>query len=148
MALPRTMAKDVLSGDPARLIKNPEDYQSPSPEEYIVVSPDDEPPHNSSLTAVATEALRTGLYPIARLSEIPKEDEKLKEGDEGWVDPLENEYVGDEVLGSDMPPPGVTVDDTLRIYGINESDSGALIAGEELWLRRDGRRWEAEEPED
>ena len=102
-----------------------------------------EPAHHASLLEAATEALRTGVFPSPfPAEEIPGQDWKLQAGDPD-VDPLENEYVGDEMPGGGMPTPDQgNVDDIGRVYGLTDIDAGSLVLGEELIGRRDAHRWE------
>jgi hypothetical protein len=107
-----------------------------------------EPRHVDSPTAVAAEALRTGVAPSSGASSlharehaqgIPGEDD-LSFGDPD-VDPLQAAYVGDEVPGGDMTTPDEGgVDAVGRAYGVAEEDSGALVSSEELLTRRDRKK--------
>jgi len=102
-----------------------------------------------SPTAVAAEALRTGVLPLAagrRPPEIPREDETIRVGDPD-DDSLANEYVGDETPGGTAPTPDQSnVDDIGRAYGLQEEDTGALRSAEEVLARRDRRRSELRPP--
>jgi hypothetical protein len=100
-----------------------------------------------SPTAVAAEAIRTGVVPLAAgrtpPEEIPQEDE-IQAGDPD-VSPLTASYVGDEGPGGDMPTPDQNrVDDIGRALGVAEADSGALRTSSELLDRRDERRSDLE----
>jgi hypothetical protein len=56
-------------------------------------------------------------------------------------DSLRNEYDGEELPGGSTPTPDQSnVDEIGRVYGLQESDSGALRASSELLDRRDRRR--------
>jgi hypothetical protein len=118
---------------------------TPTPEEYVADEEDDEtePPHGSSATAAAAEALHAGVFPEAPPApEVPGEDQRLQGGDPE-VDPLENEFSGDELPGSSMATPEQNdVDEIGRAYGITEEDAGELQLGEEPVARRDTKRWE------
>ena len=111
---------------------------------------EDETPHISSGTAVALEALRTGLgpaQPAARhREEIPHESEAILVGDpDDYV--LENEYVGEDTPGGSTPTPDQNdVDAIGRVYGLQEEDSGALRSGAEVLSRRDRHRSELAAP--
>ena len=137
-----TMLQDV-----APLAASAEMTQAtPTPEEYVNAADsegDYELPHAASPTAVALEAMASGVFPDAPLlDEIPGEDQGLRAGDPD-IDPLENEFSGEEVPGASMPTPDQTnVDDTGRAYGLSDTDNGALVLGAELLERRDARRWE------
>jgi Family of unknown function (DUF6335) len=103
----------------------------------------------SSPTAVAAEALRTGVLRGAaqrRRSEIPREDETILVGDPDDRS-LANEYVGDETPGgSSSTPDQSNVDDIGRVYGLQEEDSGALRSASEVLSRRDRHRSELRAP--
>lgn len=121
------------------------EYAIPTPMDYVATAEDGgEPPHAESLTAVAAEALRSGVTdPVERSAEAPVPgEERLQAGDPD-VDPLENELSGDEIPGGDMTTPDQNnVDDIGRAAGVTDLDTGALTSGEELFRRRDERRWE------
>jgi hypothetical protein len=107
------------------------------------------PAAESSPTAVALEALRTGVNPpIARTRkpEIPGESNMLI-GDPD-DNTLQNEYVGDETPGGSTPTPDQNdVDDIGRAYGLTEEDSGgALRSAWEVLHRRDLHRSELVAP--
>jgi hypothetical protein len=123
-------------------LSNSPAYAAPSPEEYALA--DQEPPHVASLTELAAESLRTGIAPQELLEEIPSEDARLRSGDPD-VDPLDNEYSGEEIPGGSNPTPDQNnVDDIGRAYGISELESGTLRSAEEILEKRDARPWEAE----
>ncbi len=65
-----------------------------------------DPPHLLSPTAIAVEALRTGVLsgPRPRREEIPHEDETILVGDPDDHS-LGNEYVGDETPGGSASTP-------------------------------------------
>lgn len=111
------------------------------------VRPVDEAGHASSPTAVAAEALRTGVLPGSRRRvQIPHEDETILVGDPDDHS-LANEYVGEETPGGSTPTPDQSnVDDIGRAYGLQEEDSGALRSGAEVLQRRDRRRTELRAP--
>lgn len=143
----RTPARGEIASvaDPERLAsRHPELYHSSSPEDFALVPEGEEPPHDSSMSDVALEALRTGLYPEPTQDEVPGEDQLLRAGDPD-VDPLENELSGDEVSGASMPTPDQSeVDPIGRAYGLTNEDDGALVSAEDLMERRDTHRWDAE----
>ena len=125
---------------------------TPSPPRHVAASPEElfsareqrqEPAHESSLTAVATEAAQTGVPDLEALrEELPGQDTTLKVGDPD-VDPLDNEYSGEEVPGASTPAPDQNnVDDIGRAYGISNLDDGGLVSTEDLVGRRDQHRWE------
>jgi hypothetical protein len=102
-----------------------------------------------SPTAVAAEALRTGLSPVdadERQKKIPGEDETILVGDPD-DDPLANEYVGEETPGGSSPTPDQSgIDEIGRAYGLQEEDSGSLRSGGEILSRRDRHRFELTPP--
>jgi hypothetical protein len=101
-----------------------------------------------SATAVAAEALRTGLLPGAgrRRDGIPHEGDTIRVGDPD-DDSLANEYVGEETPGGSAPTPDQnSVDDIGRVYGLQEEDTGALRSGAEVLDRRDRHRVELQPP--
>lgn len=108
-----------------------------------------EAPHISSPTAVAAEALRTGVPPKRlpqRKDQIPREDAKMRVGDPD-DDGLQNEYSGEDTPGGSTPTPDQnSVDDIGRAYGLQEEDSGALRSAAEVLGRRDKRRTELRAP--
>jgi uncharacterized protein DUF6335 len=112
------------------------------------VRPVAEAGHVASPTAVAAEALRTGVVPAPprRHPETPREDEPLLLGDlDDSV--LANEYVGEEMPGGSNPTPDQNgVDEIGRAYGLQEEDSGALRSAAEVLDRRDKRRTELQPP--
>ena len=107
--------------------------------------------HNPSPTAVAAEALRTGVAPQPKIPrppvEIPKEGPLLQVGDPD-DSALNNAYVGDETPGGSMPTPDQDrVDDIGRAYGVQEIDSGTLRTTSEILEERDRRRALLEVPD-
>ena len=107
--------------------------------------------HYPSPTAVAAEALRTGVAPQPKTPlapvEIPKEGRLLQVGDPD-DSPLNNAYVGDETPGGTMPTPDQDrVDDIGRAYGVQEADSGALGTTAEILDERDRHRALLEVPD-
>ena len=113
----------------------------------VRVRPVVESGHDSSPTAVAAEAMRTGIMPnVRRQDEIPHEDETILVGDPD-DNSLANEYVGEETPGGSTPTPDQSnVDEIGRAYGLQEEDSGALRSGAEVLERRDRRRTELRAP--
>lgn len=104
-----------------------------------------EPVHLDSATAVAAEALRTGIvpHPTSRLRDddsIPGEAERIRVGDPD-DDALSNEYVGEDTPGGSTPTPDQgNVDDIGRAYGLQDEDSGELRTSTEVMETRDRRR--------
>jgi uncharacterized protein DUF6335 len=107
--------------------------------------------HNPSPTAIAAEALRTGVAPQPKIPlppvEIPKDGPVLQVGDPD-DSALNNAYVGDETPGGSMPTPDQDrVDDIGRAYGVQEVDSGTLRTTAEILEERDRRRALLEVPD-
>lgn len=101
-----------------------------------------------SATAVAAEALQTGVLPFAtrQREEIPREDETIRVGDPD-DDSLANEYVGEETPGGSASTPDQNnVDEIGRAYGLQEEDTGALRCAAEVLARRDRHRQELQPP--
>ena len=109
-----------------------------------------EAPHLVSPTAVAAEALRTGVLAgtgsRARVSPIPHEDATIQVGDPD-DDVLGNEYSGEETPGgSSATPDQNEVDAIGRVYGLQEEDAGELKTAAEILERRDRHRSELRPP--
>lgn len=100
----------------------------------------------SSATAVAAEAMRTGVLPGRRRPlAIPHEDEILVGDPDDAL--LANEYVGEETPGGSTPTPDQNgVDEIGRAYGLQEEDEGPLRSAAEVLERRDRRRPELRPP--
>jgi len=112
------------------------------PRKTIRARPVVEPVRTASPTAVAAEALKTGVLSgaVRRRSEIPREDETIRVGDPD-DSTLANEYVGEETPGGSTPTPDQSnVDDIGRAYGLQEEDTGALRSAAEVLMRRDRHR--------
>jgi hypothetical protein len=143
------MSKRARANPSFEDVANPEDYaekltqdHGASPEDYALAS--GEPPHNTSLTEIAAEAMRTGVFPDARDEKIPGQDDVLRAGDPD-SDPLENLYSGEELpTGSAPTPDQGGVDDIGRLSGLSDEDTGTLRTADELLDRRDARRWDQE----
>jgi hypothetical protein len=104
--------------------------------------------HLESPTAVAAEALRTGVLPphARQEAQVPREERTMLLGDpDDRV--LANVYVGEETPGGSSPTPDQNgVDEIGRAYGLQEEDSGALRSAFEVLGRRDRRREELQAP--
>jgi hypothetical protein len=107
------------------------------------------PRHWPSPTAVAAEAIRTGVVPLATAQRHPSlsyEDATLLVGDPD-DDRMSNEYVGEEMPGGSNPTPDQSgVDEIGRAYGLQDEDSGVLRSAAELLGRRDRHREELQPP--
>jgi len=103
--------------------------------------------HLLSGTAVAAQALRSGVLPARpHASRIPHEDETIRVGDPD-DDSLANEYVGEDLPGGSTPTPDQSnVDEIGRAYGVQDEDTGSLRTSSELLARRDRRRSELRPP--
>ena len=116
--------------------------------DYVRYPPVEESPSHPSPTAVAAEALRSGLLPATwrRREAIPHETETIRVGDPD-DDVLANAYVGEDTPGgSTSTPDQSNVDDIGRVYGLQEEDSGELRSSGEVLARRDRRRSELRPP--
>ena len=102
-----------------------------------------------SPTAVAAEALRTGVIPLeagAPREEIPGEGEQIRVGDPD-DSVIDNEYVGDETPGGSSPTPDQnSVDEIGTAYGLQEENDGPLRGAAEILERRDRHRATMDEP--
>jgi hypothetical protein len=103
-----------------------------------------------SATAVAAEAIRTGVIPLEAggpREQIPGEGENIRVGDPD-DSVMDNEYVGDETPGGSSPTPDQnSVDDIGSAYGLQEEDtSGPLRGAAEILERRDRHRATMDEP--
>jgi len=103
--------------------------------------------HQASPTAVAAEALRSGVLPARqKASRIPHEDETIRVGDPD-DDSLANEYVGEDLPGGSTPTPDQSnVDEIGRAYGLQDEDNGSLRTSREVLERRDRHRSELQPP--
>ena len=96
-----------------------------------------------SPTAVAAEAMRTGVVPHParrQRSEIPSEDDTIRVGDpdDGVI---ANEYNGEDTPGgSSTTPDQNDVDAIGKAYGLQEEDDGALRSAGEVLAKRDRHR--------
>lgn len=100
-----------------------------------------------SPTAVAAEAMRTGVMPATsrREAEIPN-DQAILAGDPD-DEMLANEYNGENTPGGSSPTPDQNdVDEIGRAYGLQDEDSGELHSGGEVLERRDRHRSELNPP--
>jgi hypothetical protein len=105
-------------------------------------------PHLRSPTAIAAEALRSGVMPGAarKRERIPHEDETIRVGDPD-DDSLANEYVGEDLPGGSTPTPDQSnVDEIGRAYGLQDEDGGSLRTSSEVLARRDRHRSELRPP--
>jgi len=104
--------------------------------------------HLASPTAVAAEALRSGVLPRGsrHRDRIPHEDETMRVGDPD-DDGLANEYVGEDLPGGSTPTPDQSnVDEIGRAYGLQDEDGGSLRTSSEVLARRDRHRSELRPP--
>jgi hypothetical protein len=136
--------------DPERLAEDLVREHGASPEDYALAEDLDdelEPPHDSSLTAIAAETARTGVHPERALEEVPGQDDLLRAGDPG-VDPLANLLSGEELPGASDPAPDQNdVDEIGRAAGLTAEDDDRLSGDglrspAELFDERDAHRWE------
>lgn len=103
-----------------------------------------------SATAVAAEAMRTGVVPLTtaqRSDESNRGDARLKAGD-SETSALGNAMVGDEAPGGTVSTPDQDrVDDIGRALGVQEVDSGELRTTGEILDARDRKRAQQEGPD-
>ena len=103
-----------------------------------------------SATAVAAEALRTGVMPLAtanRTDESNRGDARLKAGDID-TNAMGNATVGDEAPGGSVTTPDQDrVDDIGKALGVQEVDSGELRTTSELLDERDRKRARQDVPD-
>jgi hypothetical protein len=97
-----------------------------------------------SSTAVAGEALRTGVVPAVAVEDEPeipgREGDTIRIGDPD-VSALDNEYSGEEAPGSTTPTPDQNdIDEIGKAYGVEDEDTGALVSSNDLLEGRDRRR--------
>ena len=114
----------------------------------VRLPPVEEAPGQASATAVAAEALRSGVLPTTRRRReaIPHEGDTIRVGDPD-DDALANEYVGENTPGGSTSTPDQNdVDEIGRVYGLQEEDTGALRTSGEVLARRDRRRSELRAP--
>jgi hypothetical protein len=119
-------------------------------ERRIAVTPPPEFVSAPSSTAVAAEAIRTGVIPLEAgvpREQIPGEGENIRVGDPD-DSVMDNEYVGDETPGGSSPTPDQnSVDDIGSAYGLQEEDTGGPLRGAaEILGRRDRHRATMDEP--
>jgi uncharacterized protein DUF6335 len=136
----------------AKPIRNPQvgrENHTAIPAQYV-----DEAAIVPSPTAVAAEALATGVVPLEAAHrhssdrEIPGDDQILRAGDPDNR-ATDNAFVGDETPVGDMPSPDHNqVDDIGRAMGVQEEDSGALRTSSEILARRDQARGYLDETPD
>lgn len=109
-----------------------------------------EPAGAPSATAVAAEAMRTGVVPLTTTSRgdaSDHADDRLKAGDVE-SNARGNADVGDEAPGGSVATPDQDrVDDIGRALGVQEADSGELRTSSELLEERDRRRSRQDEPD-
>ena len=112
---------------------------------------DDASGQPSCATAVAAEALRTGVVPHAGRRRPARGDpargrDTILVGDPD-DDVIANEYAGEDTPGgSSTTPDQNDVDAIGRAYGLQEEDAGALRCASEMLDRRDRHRPELTPP--
>jgi hypothetical protein len=119
-------------------------------ERRVAVKPRPEFVSAPSSTAVAAEAIRTGVIPLEAggpREQIPGEGQNIRVGDPD-DSVMDNEYVGDETPGGSSPTPDQnSVDDIGSAYGLQEEDTGGPLRGAaEILERRDRHRATMDEP--
>jgi hypothetical protein len=134
---------DVVTNKPRR--PRSRDRVAPLPRRPAVQ--DAAPIAERSPTAIAAEALRTGVLPaVGRGRRAPHADEVIRVGDPD-DDVMGNQYVGEETPGASTPTPDQNaVDEIGRAYGLQEEDTGVLRSAGEVLERRDRHRVELQPP--
>jgi len=131
-------------------LRDPPSKDPPTPADYLTAKEsgfdEGEPPHASSPSSVAAEALRSAVHPARRpTEEVPGEDRLLQVGDPD-VPPLENELNGEEIPGGEMTTPDQSDIDAIgRAYGVEEEGLGELHLVEEILKSRDAKRWDPQD---
>ena len=145
-------AKSTRGRRPSRATpaKRPRSAGKVFKERRVEVKPRPEFVSGPSSTAVAVEAMRTGVVPLfagERPEQIPGEGERIRVGDPD-DSAIDNEYVGDETPGgSSSTPDQNSVDDIGSAYGLQEEDTGGpLHSAAEILERRDRHRATMDEP--
>jgi hypothetical protein len=95
-----------------------------------------------SVTGQVSEALSAGV-PILEPSEavLPGEEADLIRMGDPDVDPIQNEYAGEESPGATTPTPDQNLIDAVgRAYGVADEDNGGLRTSAELLDKRDDKR--------
>jgi hypothetical protein len=116
----------------------------------VAVNPRPEFVSGPSATAVAAEAMQTGVIPLEAAGprdEIPGEGSRIRMGDPD-DSVIDNEYAGDETAGGSSPTPDQNdVDEIGAAYGLQEEDAGGPLRGAaEILEKRDRHRATADEP--
>ena len=119
-------------------------------ERRVATKPRPEFVSGPSATAVAAEAIRTGVIPLeaaGQRDDIPGEGSRIRMGDPD-DSAMDNEYVGDETTGGSSPTPDQnSVDDIGDAYGLQEEGgTGPLRSASEILQRRDRHRATMDEP--
>ncbi len=116
---------------------------TPTPQELASAHEEHrEPPRNISPTELAADVARSGLAGAEPLEDEPLPGESSLQAGDPDVDPLDNEYTGDQIPGGSTPTPDQNdVDEVGRAYGLPDTADG-LVSTEEQVSRRDRARWE------
>jgi Family of unknown function (DUF6335) len=90
------------------------------------------------MTGQVVESLESGVAPPVEESPIPEPEGRLIRIGDPDVDPLQNEYAGEESPGATTPTPDQNlIDATGRAYGVGSAESGALRTSSEILDKRD-----------
>jgi Family of unknown function (DUF6335) len=93
---------------------------------------------NRSMTGHVVESLESGVAPPVETPPIPEPEGRLIRMGDPDVDPLQNEYAGEESPGATTPTPDQNlIDATGRAYGVGNAESGALRTSSEILDERD-----------
>ena len=140
----------VRKHKPTTRAKRPAAARKVRAERRVATKPRPEFVSGPSATAVAAEAIRTGVIPLEAAwlrDDIPGEGSRIRMGDPD-DSAMDNEYVGDETPGGSSPTPDQnSVDDIGNAYGLQEEDgAGPLRSASEILERRDRHRATMDEP--
>jgi len=93
---------------------------------------------NKSMTGHVVESLETGVGPPREEPSIPGREGRVVRVGDPDVDPLQNEYAGEEAPGATTPTPDQSlVDAAGSAYGLAEEDGGLLRTSSEILEKRD-----------
>jgi hypothetical protein len=96
------------------------------------------PGGNQSMTGRVVETLQTGVAPPREEPPIPGREGRVARIGDPDVDPLQNEYAGEEAPGATTPTPDQNLlDATGRAYGLEEVEGGPLRTSSEILDKRD-----------
>lgn len=96
------------------------------------------PGENQSMTGRVVETLQSGVGPAREEPPIPGREGRIVRMGDPDVDPLQNEYTGEESPGATTPTPDQNLlDATGRAYGVEEAEGRSLHTSSEILDKRD-----------